>query len=548
MKRVQFIFVFLFLTLITFFLFKEPALSDHTCYTSCGTPSSCPSPLVCSSGLCKNPSCLTQTDCTCDPYIIQGKKGKNGGSFPDSDPPFSNQTVTVTGQGNSSANPYSFGDGTTTLLGDQNYDVSVSAPSGSNVGYTLCYNKTDCHGTPPTSGASITTDSNRADSQNYVSGNHYVDLYWHFTPQTANCKNLTGPTTVFVGDQVNYQADYENENASLTNALMYSYSSSCPGSSLSNVSGGPGPGIYSFSWTPSATGSYTVYCEADAASANCFGYQTCVGSPPNYSCTGPTTSATVTVSNPGPWYKLKNTSLYKNGNIDINVAQNINKFTDGDSDDDGTRYIIIGNSGTATAQNTFSPGPPYNPISASGNNWYNNTYSFSQLFISNFSSYVRSRKQSVDIVALGTGSSLESSKVNFISGDQTITDANLTDAPTAFVLIVSGNVTVNNNLNSSSARQITIIATGQLTFSKTTQYANGIFIAPSIVIDGETPPGSDTIGLKIKGNLISSSTSTSNRNRTDNSRPSLFVVLDPDQYLSLLPLLSVSKYDWQQTQ
>ncbi|PJC81458.1 hypothetical protein CO007_04470, partial [Candidatus Roizmanbacteria bacterium CG_4_8_14_3_um_filter_36_10] len=346
----------------------------------------------------------------------------------------------------------------------------------------------------------------------------------------------------------NYQADYENENANLTNALMYSYSSSCPGSSLSNVSGGPGPGTYSFSWTPSATGSYTVYCEADAASANCFGYQTCVGSPPNYSCTGPTTSATVTVSNPGPWYKLKNTSLYKNGNIDINVAQNINKFTDGDSDDDGTRYIIIGNSGTATAQNTFSPGPPYNPISASGNNWYNNTYSFSQLFISNFSSYVRSRKQSVDIVALGTGSSLESSKVNFISGDQTITDANLTDAPTAFVLIVSGNVTVNNNLNSSSARQITIIATGQLTFSKTTQYANGIFIAPSIVIDGETPPGSDTIGLKIKGNLISSSTSTSNRNRTDNSRPSLFVVLDPDQYLSLLPLLSVSKYDWQQTQ
>lgn len=59
-----------------------------------------------------------------------------------------------------------------------------------NVGYTACYNRTDCHENTPTPGWSFTVDPSKL-NDNYnaaVYPTHYVDLWWHFSdpvPTTA---------------------------------------------------------------------------------------------------------------------------------------------------------------------------------------------------------------------------------------------------------------------------------------------------------------------------------------------------------------------------
>jgi len=192
MKNIQFIFVFLFLTLITFFLFKEPALSDHTCYTSCGNPSWFPSPLICSNGLCKNPSCLTQTDCSCDPYTVQGLRVLMPGNQIGIEP-FRSAALSISPLGgtfneeNPAIHPrkaYYYNN----LNGATSYIISVSAPLNSSVGYTACYNNTSCHNTTPTPGSSFIVNTNKVDSENFGPEDpyHYVDLWWHFTPPTPS--------------------------------------------------------------------------------------------------------------------------------------------------------------------------------------------------------------------------------------------------------------------------------------------------------------------------------------------------------------------------
>ena len=78
---------------------------------------------------------------------------------------FDPQIVFTTGD-QKNTNPYSF----TGVSG--NHNVSVSIPSGWNVGYTLCYNSTSCHGNTPTNGSAVTVN---------VPASGYADLWWHYT-------------------------------------------------------------------------------------------------------------------------------------------------------------------------------------------------------------------------------------------------------------------------------------------------------------------------------------------------------------------------------
>lgn len=88
--------------------------------------------------------------------------------------PAASQTVTVSGRGSTTNNPYSF----LNIPGESNYTVSVPStpPTGYLLnGYTLCTNSTTCHNnTTPTSGSSV--------SANCPAGG-YVDIYWHYTAQ-----------------------------------------------------------------------------------------------------------------------------------------------------------------------------------------------------------------------------------------------------------------------------------------------------------------------------------------------------------------------------
>ncbi len=58
-----------------------------------------------------------------------------------------------------------------------NHTVSVTVPSGFNVGYTLCYNAINCHNNTPTPGSSVIVN---------VPAGGYADLWWHFTPKPAD--------------------------------------------------------------------------------------------------------------------------------------------------------------------------------------------------------------------------------------------------------------------------------------------------------------------------------------------------------------------------
>lgn len=99
---------------------------------------------------------------------IQGYKVIMPGNQPIE--PAASQTVTVSGKGSSTANPYSFSD-----LGAGNYTISTTTPTGYILnGYTLCTNAANCHNNTPTAGNSVTA--------NCPAGG-YLDLWWHYSPQ-----------------------------------------------------------------------------------------------------------------------------------------------------------------------------------------------------------------------------------------------------------------------------------------------------------------------------------------------------------------------------
>ena len=372
-----------------------------------------------------------------------------------------------------------------------------------------------------------------------------------------NCKNLklnnvflSSPRTVLLGDTVELSAEYE-QNFSYVRIGVDSSNCSSPAIQTTITST---PGEYSFNWTASALGTYNIFCGAGISSPSIECRGRCYSPPNSYLCfgsdgNGSTTWGTINVTLPGPWYKLKNTSLNKIGNHEIAVVQNIKKFTNDDPDDTTDRYTIINSSnsdpGILLATGNYNPRPPYNPIPASNKNWYIGNYgNISQPFLNgltNFYSYIKSRKQIKEIAAI---SDINANGIYLIKTNSLTINTN---PNYNFVLIVRnsndsdfGKVNIEINNFNSNEKSIMILAK-DITFSSSTVYASGIFIATNQV------SYQSNNGLKIKGNLISTNAITL-QPRSDNTRPSLFVVFKPQMYLNLLPYLSVSKYDWQQLQ
>lgn len=550
------IFLLFFLPIIIFlFYLKIDSFAQHTCNQSCtgaanitcnvrtGSFSynrgSCNSGLACYSGAgnrCRNPYCPNDTDCNCSNFSVSGYKV--GMPNNQDTEPFKSQTVYfdlgLSTQQQTTNQPYSFSG----IVRNRIHYLSVDNLLGSSIGYTLCYNNNNCHTSNPTPAPS----NNRI----YLCSNNInrsVSLWWHYTPLIANAKNIEGPTSVFVGDEVIFEADYENYNASLTEPLMYAYNNTCLGTSLTKTSSGNNPGTHTFRWVPTEIGNYVVYVAANSEQAICLGYNTCVENPPQYSCSGSNTFLNVNVVNPLPWYKVKDASLNKVGDHSVNVVQNISKFTDADTDDNTNRYVIIGNAGVLISGGNYNPGPPYNPIPASTNNWDVANYpNFNFVYSDSFFQYLNSRKVIKEISSI---SDIDSNGVYFIKTNSLTIDAQPPNKN--FVLIVRnnnnddyGDINVSINNFNSSLNSIALIAKN-INIADGVQNVNGIFVATN------TFSYNNTDGLKIRGNLISRN-AVSLKDRANNNRPSLFVVFYPKMYLDLLPYLSIANYDWQQTQ
>jgi hypothetical protein len=555
-----------FLLFLIFILFPFPTFAAHVCNQGCtgaanitcsettGTLSynqgSCNAGLACYSGagnVCRNPYCPTATNCSCPTFTIQGYKQPNQS-------PFSGQTISLDGGSPTTAQPYSF----TNVAANTIHRVSASSPAGSSVGYTLCYNNTNCHSNTPVSSNSVYVCSNLA-----INGStNYADLWWHYAPQIAKCSNISGPTSILLGDTVTYSANYNNDVSNLTGVGMFYTTDSSNCSSKTEIPNPTpafsGPGSYSFSWQPSAIGTYFVYCRAtsnyNGSNVYAIGYQPCVGSPPEYLVNGVASNQTyisnIQVSNPGPWYKLKDASLNKIGDHNIAMVQNINPF---DSDDNNTRVVIItssgSNAGVLLSTNNYNPGPSYNPIPDNTtpfdntNNRHISSYgTIYQPMLDNFYQYLKSRKQIEEKTDI---SQIDKNGIYFIKTDGLTISAQPPNYN--FVLIVRnstntdlGSITININNFNTNNKSIMILAK-DITFSSSVTAASGIFIATNQF----TYQSSN--GLKILGNLISKNAVTLQL-RSDNTRPSLFIVFKPQMYLDLLSYLSISKYDWQQLQ
>lgn len=270
-----------------------------------------------------------------------------------------------------------------------------------------------------------------------------------------------------------------------------------------------------------------------------------VGVPTATPTNTPTLTLTPTATpTPGPWTKLKNTSFYSINNLNDPIPLAPIAY---DSDDNTNAQFIIG--GTAAGL-VAAPSINLGSGEANSNNWSAAGFSMaSSMTPTSYLSYVKARKEHKTVTGIGQ---VDTDGTYYFQGNMTLNNTNLsTAAASNFVLIVDGNVTINQDrfnfgadcIDTSSSKSIAILSTGTITFSNTTQCAAGVFIAPAVVT-GTTV----NQGLKIKGNLVAQTTLTNNRNWSDRNIPSLFVVFNQEAYLDLLPYMSTVSYEWNQTQ
>lgn len=240
------------------------------------------------------------------------------------------------------------------------------------------------------------------------------------------------------------------------------------------------------------------------------------------------------------WYKLKNSSFVGSSTASITVPAVVHQYVPGDSDDDVSKYFIIGNGGSVFGT-TVNSDPP-NTSYSSTSNWKETSYSTTRLFApSSFLSYVKSRKQYTKIDNLN-----KITADGIYVWDDTVNFSDITNATTIpnynFVLISTVKAITISRTNFNPAKSVAFVA-NSIAFSSTVQSAEGIFIAQTV-----DTGSNNSQGIKVKGNLIAQTTLTNGRSWSDTSRPSIFVVFDPVKYINLMPYLSTANYDWRQIQ
>lgn len=262
-------------------------------------------------------------------------------------------------------------------------------------------------------------------------------------------------------------------------------------------------------------------------------------------CICPTNTPTPTrtpTPTPNPaWTKLKNASFSSAKNLDNRIPATVTAY---DADDNTQRYFII-------ASTNYDPGVVtansinLNGAQPSSKNWQATTTKTTSMSPSDFLGYVRSRK---DFNAIESINEIASQNYNnqilVAEGGATvgINDANKTDFDNRnLVLVVEGDLNIDTTTFTPANASVAFIVTGTITFSNTTTQANGIFVAQTINLGTTTNQG-----IKIVGNLSALGNLITGRKWSTTSKPAVFIVFDQNQYTSLLPLLSITNYHWQQ--
>lgn len=178
----------------------------------------------------------------------------------------------------------------------------------------------------------------------------------------------------------------------------------------------------------------------------------------------------------------------------------------------------------------------------------------SRLTPDTFLQYARSRKDTIVLDSNGTNfqTGITNGRVNIVNilvGETVVVTTGSVLEQSPYVLIVDGNLTISDNFNETLNSDMAIIVTGTLTFDADVTIANAIFFANEVSFpDGGS---ADADGLRINGNLIVSEglpQSALQRYRSNNQQPVLFIMQNVPMYMNILPLFSVSNYEWQNVQ
>ena len=249
---------------------------------------------------------------------------------------------------------------------------------------------------------------------------------------------------------------------------------------------------------------------------------------------------------PGGWYKLKDASFSKIGTYSNVIPGSVNKFKSGDPDDTSQARLI--------ANTTNDPGVVVVPAPSaelryqvSTKMWLNSgSYAYNTtLTPSSFISYVRSRKENRTITGF---SGLAADNIYVYNGNLTVdelTAGQITNAAPILLIVTGGDITLNttSNVFGVSGNSVALVTDGTLNIAPSMTELNGIFIANQVNFGTSATP------LKIVGNVISETAAVpQTRDRTDGTRPSVFIVVRADMYLDLLPYFSTASYEWKQLQ
>lgn len=243
------------------------------------------------------------------------------------------------------------------------------------------------------------------------------------------------------------------------------------------------------------------------------------------------------------WFKLKDTSFNSRmSNRQNYIPGTIQKYDTTEDDSITSHHIMIGSSGLLLQYGPVQPGSNAyvsGEVTYSANNWYTDGYTATNnITYSKYIDYIKARKDFKTITSLAE---ITTDGIYSISTPITL-DATQFDGKKV-VLVVQGTVTIDTNFipNNGSVA----LLSSNIEIDPAVTEVNAILIGEQI-----STGNSDENALKIRGNLIDEEEGgiTLGRSRSNGTKPSLFVILDPQMYIDVLPYLSTSTYDWRQIQ
>jgi len=240
------------------------------------------------------------------------------------------------------------------------------------------------------------------------------------------------------------------------------------------------------------------------------------------------------------WFKLKDASFMNRLDGRQNIIPNAISAFDA-TDNSSTHHMLIGTAGVFTKSNAIDVGPNAadgdgNPVYSS-TNWYNTHALQDDIDVARYREYIAARKTSTTITTLDE---ITGDGIYILQNSVVITDDSIFDGKKVVLVGQSGTtITIGTQINPANGSLALVADT--IAIDSTVPYIKGILVANTI------QTGTSSTGLKVEGNVIAKNPMTLDRTQSNQALPSLYVVVDPVQYINLLPYFSINLYDWKES-